>query len=164
MSNTGWKARVDDGREAAETTLSNLSSNARDAAEFARLHVANAYDNARDRVGDAYDNARHRTSDVVDAARERLSGTYDDVRDRASQYSHQIAERGSELGARAAEQGKKALDRAKVSSRDTIADRPLTVVAAGLVAGVALGFIANQMLQRRRTAEIEAQEDDFTGG
>ena len=164
MSNNGWKARVEDGREAAETTFSNLSSNARDAAEFARLHVANAYDNARDRMGDAYDTARYRTSDAVDAARERLAGTYDDVRDRASHYGHEIAERGAEIGTRAAEQGKKALDRAKVSSQSVIADRPLAVVAAGLVAGVAIGFIANQMVQRRRAAEIEAQEDDFTGG
>lgn len=127
MSELNWKSRIADGRDAAQATVDSLSASAREAAAA-----------ARSRIGSTYGVARERANDLTAEGRE-------------------LASSGIELSSKAAAKGRKAMDKALFSSRDLIAERPITAVVVGIAAGTILGFLANRLT---RSAPPIAEEDD----
>ncbi len=87
--------------------------------------------------------------DAASAARARIASAYGEARSRADNNPYVAKGRG-------------AYDKALHASRGLVAERPIAAIAAGLVAGALLGYLANNLVQRRRE---EAQVDDeYTGG
>ena len=129
MTDIDWKSRIADSRDAAQAGVDSLSSSAREA-------VATA----RERIGSTYGAARQRADVLADTSRD-------------------LAKTGIETGTRLAVRGKDAAEKAAFSARGLVAERPLTAVAAGIAAGVVLGFLANR-LGGTATAEPEPVEDE----
>lgn len=115
MTDTDWKSRIADSRDAAQAGVESLSASAREA-------VATA----RDRIGSTYGAARQRGGEIADTSRD-------------------LAKTGIETGTRLAVRGKDVAEKAAFSARGLVAERPLTAVAAGIAAGVVLGFLANRL-------------------
>lgn len=135
MTEPALKGRLAHGRDVAQSTIHTLSQSARDVATSARNRIDATYDQARGRV----------TSIAADG--------------------RALAQDGAAMGQKAVKTGRNAVDRAMLSSRDLIAERPVTAVVAGLTAGLVLGFLANRLAQHRKAqAERDAEEEEFTGG
>ena len=149
MALTNWKSKIDDGRETLETVTSSASNSARDAVAATRARVHDAYDSARDRAQDAYDNVRERLSDYSHEGRA---------------LAQQWSEQGAEAGRRALSKGKSAAHNARLQSQNLVAERPLLAVGIGIAAGVALGFLANQLVKQRAVHDEDEYDDEFTGG
>lgn len=113
-------------------SIETLSASAREAAAAARV-----------RIGETYGQARGKVVDIADSGRA-------------------IAQSGIAAGSRAAGQSRTALDKAVFSTRDLVAERPLTAVAAGIAAGIVLGFLANQ-LGKARVPKEDIDESDSQG-
>ena len=129
MADIDWKSRIADSRDAAQAGVDSLSASAREA-------VATA----RDRIGSTYGAARQRADVLADSGRD-------------------LARTGIETGTRLASRGKDAAEKAAFSARGLVAERPLTAIAAGVAAGVLLGFLANR-LTGGGSNEPEPVEDD----
>ncbi|MCC7394382.1 MAG: hypothetical protein IT553_05965 [Sphingomonadaceae bacterium] len=87
--------------------------------------------------------------DAATAARARIASVYGEARNRADSSAFVAKGRG-------------AYDKALHASRGLVAERPIAAIAAGLVAGAVLGYLANNLVQRRRDeAEVD---DEYTGG
>lgn len=115
--------------------------------------MASGRDAARDGAAALSASMSESARETTTAARERLNAAYGSARDKFSDFAQDN---------RAVATGRKAVDRALLSSRDLIAERPVTAVVAGLAAGVVLGFLANHLTRsRRETAEAE---EEFIGG
>lgn len=110
-------------------SLDALSASAREAAAAART-----------RIGETYGQARGKVVDIAGSGRE-------------------IAQSGLAAGTRAAERSRTAIDKAVFSTRDLVAERPLTAVAAGIAAGVVLGFLANQLAKSRHETDTIDESD-----
>ncbi len=134
MTDGGWSKRLENGRAAAGATMTTLSTSAQEAAQIARA-----------RIGSTYGQARNRAASFANDGKA-------------------LAQDGAALGARVAASGRSALDRAMLSSRDLIAERPVTAVVAGLTAGIVLGFLANRLAQQRKEQREFDENDDFIGG
>lgn len=93
--------------------------------------------------------------DVASSARGRLEATYAQAREQVSGLSAD----GREIGSRISSRGRTIADRAIFESRGLIADRPLVAVAAGVVAGALLGFLANQLVRQRKIHETDPNSD-----
>ena len=132
MSELDWKSRIANGRDAAQATVDSLSASAREAAAA-----------ARSRIGSTYGVARERANDLGAEGRE-------------------LASSGIEMSSKAAAKGRKAMDKALFSSRDLIAERPLTAVVVGIAAGTILGFLANR-LTRSAPPVVEEDDDELYG-
>lgn len=107
--------------------------------------------NWKDRLESQRDNAAETIASLAASARQKLEDINIDGR--------QIAQTGIERGAAVAKQGRKALDKAVFSSRGLIAERPLTAIAIGIVAGGILGVLANR-LARRSAVETSDEMDE----
>lgn len=140
MSELNWKSRLATGRDAAKDTVDQLSASAREAAATAKTRINTTYGAARDRAGDLAERAQELTAD-----------------------GRELAVTGMERGAKAAAKGRKAVDKAIFSTRDLVAERPLTAVAVGITAGIVLGFLANQLGKARAAAEEPAEDEDIYG-
>jgi ElaB/YqjD/DUF883 family membrane-anchored ribosome-binding protein len=140
MSELNWKSRLATGRDAAKDTVDQLSASAREAAATAKTRINTTYGAARDRAGDLAERAQELTAD-----------------------GRELAVTGMERGAKAAAKGRKAVDKAIFSTRDLVAERPLTAVAVGITAGIVLGFLANQLGKSRAASEDVAEDDDVYG-
>ena len=114
---------------AGSVSIDSLSSGAREAAAAARA-----------RIGETYGHARGKVVDIAGSGRE-------------------LAQSGIAAGTKAAERSRGAIDKAIFSARDLVAERPLTAVAAGITAGIVLGFLANQLGKARRHAEAIDESD-----
>lgn len=112
--------------------MESLSASAREAAATARA-----------RIGETYGQARGKVVDIAGSGRD-------------------LAQSGVEAGTRAAERSRTAIDKAVFSTRDLVAERPLTAIAAGIAAGVVLGFLANQ-LAKTKQQDDEIDESDSQG-
>lgn len=134
MTEPAFKDRLTHGRDIAQATIHNLSHSARQAAATAKGRIDATYGQARGRM----------TSIAADG--------------------RALAEDGAAMGQRAVASGRNALDRAALSSRDLIAERPVTAVVAGLAAGVVLGFLANRLAQHRAARAQSDADDEFIGG
>ncbi len=130
MADQDWKSRISDGRDAAQAGVDALSSSAREA-------VATA----RDRIGSTYGAARNRA-------------------DSFAQTSRDLARTGLEAGTQVARSSKAAADKAAFSARGLVAERPLTAIAAGIAAGIVLGFLANRLAIGGGDSEPDPVEDD----
>lgn len=113
-------------------SMESLSASAREAAATARA-----------RIGETYGQARGKVVDIAGSGRD-------------------LAQSGVEAGTRAAERSRTAIDKAVFSTRDLVAERPLTAIAAGIAAGVVLGFLANQ-LAKTKQQDDEIDESDSQG-
>jgi ElaB/YqjD/DUF883 family membrane-anchored ribosome-binding protein len=113
-------------------SIEALSASAREAAATARA-----------RIGETYGQARGKVVDIADSGRD-------------------LAQSGMAAGTRAAERSRSAIDKAVFSTRDLVAERPLTAIAAGIAAGVVLGFLANQ-LGKPKQQDDEIDESDSQG-
>lgn len=140
MSELNWKSRIASGRDAAKDTVDQISASAREAAATARSRINSTYGAARDRASDLAE----RAGDLTAEGRE-------------------LAATGIERGAKVAAKGRKAVDKAIFSTRDLVAERPLTAVAVGITAGIVLGFLANQLSKSRTASEAEADDEDIYG-
>lgn len=140
MSELNWKSRIATGRDAAKDTVEQLSASAREAAATARSRINTTYGAARGRAGDLAERAQELTAD-----------------------GRELAATGIERGAQVAAKGRKAVDKAIFSTRDLVAERPLTAVAVGITAGVVLGFLANQLSKSRTTSEPQDEDEDIYG-
>jgi ElaB/YqjD/DUF883 family membrane-anchored ribosome-binding protein len=136
MSELNWKSRLANGRDAAKDSVGHLSASARETAATARSRIESTYGAARERAGDLAERAQELTAD-----------------------GRELATAGLERGAQVAAKGRKAVDKAIFSTRDLVAERPLTAIAVGITAGIVLGFLANQ-LGKSRTAAVEVDEDE----
>lgn len=142
MSELNWKSRIANGRDAAKDTAGQLSASAREAAATARARINSTYGTARERAGDLAERASEWTAE-----------------------GRELAATGIERGAKVAAKGRKAMDKAIFSTRDLVAERPLTAVAVGITAGIVLGFLANQLGKSRSAAsEDEVEDDEIYGG
>ncbi len=112
-------------------------------------------DSGRERASATVTALTGQARDAAAVARERISEAYGSA-------SRTIVDTGSDLGSKAVTRSRDAVDKAVYASRGLVAERPLTAIAIGLVAGVALGFFANQLV-RGQTIEDD-DGDDFTGG
>ena len=140
MSDLNWKSRIANGRDAAQATVEQLSASAREAAATARSRIGSTYGAARERAGDLAERAGDLTAD-----------------------GRELAATGLERGAKVAAQGKKAVDKALFSTRDLVAERPLTSVAIGVTAGIVLGFLANRLGKPAAAPEAEVEDDEIYG-
>lgn len=113
-------------------SIDSLSASAREAAAAARA-----------RIGETYGQARGKVVDIAGSGRD-------------------LAQTGIAAGTRAAERSRSAIDKAVFSTRDLVAERPLTAVAAGIAAGVVLGFLANQLSKPKPEAD-EIDDSDSQG-
>jgi ElaB/YqjD/DUF883 family membrane-anchored ribosome-binding protein len=113
-------------------SMESLSASAREAAATARA-----------RIGETYGQARGKVVDIAGSGRD-------------------LAQSGVAAGTRAAERSRTAIDKAVFSTRDLVAERPLTAIAAGIAAGVVLGFLANQ-LGKPKQRDDEIDESDSQG-
>lgn len=136
MSDLNLKSRIANGRDAAKDAVGQLSASARETAATARSRIGSTYGAARERAGDLAERAQDLTAE-----------------------GRELAVTGIERGAQVAAKGRKAVDKAIFSTRDLVAERPLTAIAVGITAGVVLGFLANQ-LGKSRAAAVEVDEDD----
>lgn len=134
MSDLNWKSRIANGRDSAQATVDALSASAREAAETARSRIGSTYGAARDKAGEL------------------------------SVEGRDLAATGIELGTKAAEKGRKAIDKAVFSSRDLIAERPLTAVVVGIAAGTVIGFIANRLARSSAQPAADVEDDEVFGG
>lgn len=137
MSELNWKSRLANGRDAAKESVGQLSASARETAATARSRIGSTYGAARERAGDLAERAQDLTAE-----------------------GRELAVTGLERGALVAAKGRKAVDKAIFSTRDLVADRPLTAVAVGITAGIVLGFLANQLGKSRAAAETDEDDDD----
>ena len=140
MSDLNWKSRIANGRDAAQATVEQLSASAREAAATARSRIGSTYGAARERAGDLAERAGDLTAD-----------------------GRELAATGLERGAKVAAQGKKAVDKALFSTRDLVAERPLTSVAIGVTAGIVLGFLAHRLGKPAAAPEAEVEDDEIYG-
>lgn len=134
MSTNNWSKRIDDGRASAQAKITSLSSSAQEAAQAARA-----------RIGSTYGHARNRAVGFATDGRA-------------------LAQDGAAIGAAVADKGRKAMDRAMLSSRGLIAERPVTAVIAGLAAGILVGFLANRAAENRKARRALDIDDEFVGG
>lgn len=116
----------------SRTSIDALSASAREAAAAART-----------RIGETYGQARGKVVDIAGSGRD-------------------LAQSGVAAGSRAAERSRSAIDKVVFSTRDLVAERPLTAIAAGIAAGVVLGFLANQ-LSKPKQQDDEIDESDSQG-
>lgn len=144
MNYDRWKDRARAGRETARTALEPLSNSAREAAQ-----------GASERIGDAYAHARGRAAGLISEGRDRA----DDWAEMGASQAGALAVAGRDLGEEALRKGRKLAERAAVSSRSFVSDRPLTAVAAAIVGGVVLGALANRLAQSRSVDEEEYEPD-----
>lgn len=101
--------------------------------------------------------------ETANAARQRVGAGYGAARDRAETLYEQgvdAAQPALAAGKRAAAQARTSLDRAAFSSRELIAERPLAAIAIGVVAGVALGFLANRLTTAATTPSAPDDDED----
>lgn len=101
--------------------------------------------------------------ETANAARRRVGTSYGAARDRAESLYEQgvdAAQPALAAGKRAATQARSSLDRAAFSSRELIAERPLAAIAIGVVAGVALGFLANRLAAAATTPAVTDDDED----
>lgn len=103
--------------------------------------------------------------DTAVAARRRVGAGYGAARDRAESLYEQgvdAAQPALAAGRRAATQARSTIDRAAFQSRELIAERPLAALAIGVVAGVALGYLANRLASAAAApATPDDDEDDL---
>jgi ElaB/YqjD/DUF883 family membrane-anchored ribosome-binding protein len=97
------------------------------------------------------------------AARQRVGEGYSAARDRAETLYEQgvdAAQPALVAGKRAAAQARSTIDRAAFQSRELIAERPLAALAIGVVAGVALGYLANRLASGASTPSAPDDDED----
>lgn len=148
MADTSWRDRIERGRTLLQNRGSDVSANARAAAEGAGARISGVYGQARAHVGEAAAATRGRAADLAGKGAARAGTLGADAR---------------EISAEALKRGRDTLGKAAIASRGLVAERPLTAVVVGIGAGILLGALANRLGRTRpaETPDDAAHEDEW---